>query len=394
MFTVGRRNTTRPVGYYTIITMTAIALMPTLMKVKVNSTVADDFSVGPVYIIILVLTLFIILTLNVPIIIILTTRKCLGRPIRNIHILSLSISDMLVGVNVIPISVILKSIINGEAPSYNECWSRMCLYLTCLIASFFHVLFICIDRCCIIMIKNRTCSRKTRMRFLVTVICSWICAIMCIVVPFVILKNNKHIPYCSISTVFRPGDGITVLRIWSILISNGLLVVFGACIWMIKKIVYVRINSVQPVDEIQNWNACGQSRPTRKVTVINVKPMKIEENIAVCSSQGSTNSKKQQISRSQTSAIKTIMILAISTIVCIVPMNVMVFIEGWYDSSFFSINSRQVIIYIASLNSAINPIIYAFRIYEVRASLQAWKQKMSCCHIYCICHDTAGFNRA
>jgi hypothetical protein len=52
MFTVGRRNTTRPVGYYTIITMTAIALLPTLMNVKVNSTVADDFSVGPVYIII------------------------------------------------------------------------------------------------------------------------------------------------------------------------------------------------------------------------------------------------------------------------------------------------------------------------------------------------------
>ena len=369
--------------------MSAIALMPTLIEAKVNSTIADDFNVGSVYLIILVLTSFIILTLNVPIVIILTTGKCLGRPIRNIHILSLSISDMLVGVNVIPISVILKSIINEEPPSYNECWSLMCLYLTCLLASFFHVLFICIDRCCIIMIKNRTCTRKTRMRFLVIVICSWICAIMCIMVPFVILKNNKNIPYCSISTVFRPGDGITVLRIWSILISNGLLVVFGACIWMIKKIVYVRINSVQPVDEIQNWNTCSQSRPTGKVTVINVKPMKIEENSAVCSSQGSTNSKKQKISRSQSSAIKTIMILAISTIVCIVPMNVMVFIEGWYDSSFFSTNCRHIIIYIASLHSAINPIIYAFRIYEVRASLQAWKHKMSCCHIYCICHETA-----
>lgn len=364
------------------------------MKVKINSTVADDFSVGPVYIIITVLTSLIILTLNVPIVIILTTRKCFGRPIRNIHILSLSISDMLVGVNVIPISVILKSFMNGEPPSYNACWSRLCLYLTCLIASFCHVLFICIDRCCIIMIKNRTCSKKTRMRFLVTVICSWICAIMCIVVPFVILRNNTPIPYCSISTIFRPGDGITVLRIWSLLISNGLLLVFVACIWMIKKIVDVRINSIQPVDEIQHWNTCSQSRPTRKVTMINVKPMTIEENVAVCSSQGPTNSMEQKISRSQTSAIKTIMILAISTIVCMVPMNVLVFIEGWYDSSFFSTNSRQVIIYIASLNSAINPIIYAFRIYEVRAILQVWKQKISCCHIYCICHETARFNRA
>jgi hypothetical protein len=52
------------------------ALLPTLMNVKVNSTVADDFSVGPVYIIIVVLTSFIILTLNVPIVIILTTGKC------------------------------------------------------------------------------------------------------------------------------------------------------------------------------------------------------------------------------------------------------------------------------------------------------------------------------
>ncbi|XP_076079923.1 uncharacterized protein LOC143050206 [Mytilus galloprovincialis] len=347
-----------------------------------------DTNVGAGYTIILVLTSFIILTLNVPIVVLLVAGKFLGKSIRNIHILSLSISDTLVGINVIPISIILKSIVQGNPPSYQECWSRMCLYLTCLIASFFHVLFICLDRCGTILRKSLSSKRNTRLRFCAMVLLSWICAITIIVVPFLVLKNDREIPYCSISTVFNPKQGAIVLRIWSLLFLHGFILAFAACVWMATKIISVGVKVVQPPDTTTEF-----TQTTSNIHIIQVAPMNDihgeERGSSTTQKSTSTTSNPRQIkiSRSQKSAIKTISLLALSMMVCLVPMNIMILVEGFYGFSIFSSNQRHIIIYIASVNSAVNPIIYAFRIHEVRQTIRLLKQKISCCHIYCVYQD-------
>lgn len=341
----------------------------------------------PANVIILTLVSSFTLILNVPIIIILIARKTLGKPLRNIHILSLSITDALVGVNVIPISTILKSFIGGEQPNYETCWSRMCLFLTCFVASVFHVLFICVDRFTILHI-NLTSKRSKNIRLFSETVLSWICALLCIVIPFKKLKYERAIPYCSIATVFAWEDAEAVLKVWSFMFLNGILIVCIACILMVRKIALLdgHISSTEST-------RVGQQTDPYNIKVINVTPIGVhnagpssEPSQLTCSMKRH-KSKTRNISKSQRNAIKTIIIMASSMTICLLPMNIMLFIEGWNGFQYFTTKQRHLIVYAATLNSAINPFIYAFRIHEVRETLRILKNKIQCCHIYCYFHE-------
>lgn len=333
-----------------------------------------------------------ILFLNLFIVFILVARKIVGKPIRNIHILSLSITDTLVGVNVIPISMTVKGMTGGHIIlDYDMCWLRMSLYTTCLVASYFHVLFICVDRCTLLSNCYNPSVKNARLRFCTEIILSWLCAAMCVLLPFHILKRERSIPFCSLATVFTDRDGRSLLKIWSVLFLCGILIVIGSCVWMIARIIHnSRRNNVFPERPSQRLTHAT----SKSVQIIYVEPLPRVRKEAVISfvnvgttSNNTINYVHQRVTRSQRAAIKTITIMAICMIICLIPLNIMFFLEGWKGFSFLTSKQRLLIIYIASLNSAFNPVIYSFRIYEVRETLKLIKEKINCCHVYCYLHE-------
>jgi hypothetical protein len=77
-------------------------------------------------------------------------------------------------------------------------------------------------------------------------------------------------------------------------------------------------------------------------------------------------------SRYQRRVTTTIGIVIMCYMVCMLPMTVTMAIEGWFGSSNVPRNVRPVVWFLASMNSATNPIIYAFRIKELRKCLCDW----------------------
>ena len=270
-------------------------------------------------------------------------------------------------------------------PKYWDCWSKLCLFVTCLVASMFHLLLICLDRCWILYRWKTRTKRYNKLRFCCIVVLTWTLSILVIVTPFVAFRHPRNLDFCSITTVFRMRDVKTALKIWSMLFASGITIVMGSCVWMS---VYIYFHQKPKLNLNSTETTSPDSKPSSskipKIKIIKVHPASSNTTDSATTSNGYSNCLANKISKTHKKAVVTISILASCLLVCLTPMLLMCSLDGWLgaENYVFSTEGRHFVVFIASINSAINPLIYAFRVVEVREILKEWKERIQCCHCY------------
>lgn len=205
-----------------------------------------DFEEASVLIqVFLISTTILILVLNIPVVFMVLVGKCFFKKrIRHVHILSLSISDLLTGIAIIPVALTF-TMENGHL-SYYSCFARLCFLVTSWTASVYHVGFICLDR---IFILYSYCIRQSaqrdQVRFVSIVALTWILAVITIVLPFIQHRHESVLPHCALNALFED-HGKYLMKIWSILFLFGVVTISGVCLFMIRLILLNKNNQVQP----------------------------------------------------------------------------------------------------------------------------------------------------
>nr|XP_034330525.1 oxytocin receptor-like [Crassostrea gigas] len=230
----------------------------------------------------------VVFLLNLPVIIILISGRCMGRKIRNVHILSLSITDCMVSVSSVFLFYALRVTdgINDPKPplQYARCWVALGVYLLTIVASLLHLCFICADP-----------------------------------------RNGQK----DVFTVSKP------------------------------RVIFVRPRSV-----VQEGNHAPSKpdKPTRvKLNRLSLRTVKLV---------------------AHRKAVVTLLILAGCLLFCLSPLCAVNFLMGWSHTFPKNARSQDAIYFVcvlSSLNSACNPLVYAFRVNEVRHNLRALKKKLTCC---------------
>jgi len=398
-----------------------------------NESISDE-TASPFLSIMVGVTTAITFLLNLPVIIIMISRQCRRKKVTNIHILSLSISDLLTSVNVIPIYLSYT----GRFVSYDDCFNRIVVFLVCLIASVIHLCFICSDRCWILSRwRAPTSMRNSRLRFWVIIAAAWIISPIAVGIPFVINRKQIELSYCSFSTLFE-NRGTTMLKWWSLLLLGVTVFICGSCAWMIwklytfsgdlnrrtTKVTRIQVLPMPSSSDPQPGSSRTSSLPRSnddkakrlRYISLNAKEkhtnhLKFQNGIekrnyennyqqwrnlrvpATCVDTLKTNPQryldtskslilKPNVSRMSPKrhrqAVVTILIMVSLYIVSFTPFIVMIlFLEGWRE---FIIprQFRHIAVYFTCINSAFNPVIYAFRIPEVRGCIRFWKERIIC----------------
>lgn len=158
---------------------------------------------------------------------------CNKRRLRNVsastHILSLSVTDLQVGLSSVLIS--MSYVFKETFVSYDICAFMFYYYLTSQFASMYHTFAICAHRCFTIFSRLRastTDSRKvTRSCMLVQIVIIWLIAAALSSIPFVLYRRvDSELPLCSLNTLF--GDGY-----------EGMLTISGLCLFVPQVVVSV-----------------------------------------------------------------------------------------------------------------------------------------------------------
>lgn len=312
----------------------------------------------------------------------------MGRKIRNVHILSLSITDCMVSTSSVLLFFSLR--LTGEANNsktsvpYTRCWFALNLYLSCVVASVLHLCFICADRWWILT-KNYSSERTKRVcRFWVIVIATWVTSIMIVFIPFTVLRREHTITTCSISELFLQDAAHKIFQTWAVLLFLGLFFIISSCGWMLHRILNVQRTVVNPTSNTENnvftvsaprvifvESRCNQQRKECKRVTTSQQPYRI-------------NAKRLSVRTvklvSHRKAVVTLLILAGCLLFSLSPLCAMCFLMGWRHT--LEGGNKDVVYFVcvmSTLNSAFNPLVYAFRVNEVRQNIRALKEKLTCC---------------
>ena len=350
-----------------------------------------------------VTTTLVIFLLNFPVIIILLSGRCMGRRIRNVHILSLSITDCLVSVSSLFLFHALRvtdGISDPPPPlQYARCWLALSVYLCCTVASLLHLCFICADRWWILT-KNYSSERTKRVfRFWMIVLATWGCSFTIVFVPFTVLRRDHAITICTIPQLFLDFGAHIIFRTWGLLLFLGLFFIIASCGWMLFRILNLQKAMIHP-SQSKGDNAFTISKP--RVILVKPKSDQPDDDKVPTTSQKTnvprTSHKPNTVNVKQLSlgtiklvshrrAVVTLLILAGCLLFCLSPLCAVCFLMGWKEKS-VAINQDAIyfVCVVSSLNSAFNPLVYAFRVNEVRHNIRALKKKLSCCFCSLLWH--------
>jgi hypothetical protein len=281
----------------------------------------------------------------------------------NFQIMSLIITDFMVGVSLLPTQI---TYFLGHHSDF-DCSVRCAVFMIAYMASLLHVCVICLDRWWIIYF-NKTQKRKQLFpRCLFLLFGTWVAAFLIEFIPFVLWREENS-TVCSIANVF--GDyyneafGYQVCT--HIAVISCITVFYGLIIGFIlnkrKRLNPAHgrnsdINSVSSrISPLETSTAKRKSMPS----------MKSQQDI---SRNGAEVSHQSKYDSRQNKAIQTMGFIIGSHLLCVGPLISMLMMEIFGNLERTSVSWHHVVIYIACLGSAINPILYAFRIPEVNKAM-------------------------
>lgn len=308
---------------------------------------------------------FLMSALNLPVILIIIVGIYNGKVVRNMHILSLSISDFAVGISYVPAPNLL-------------CYHRLSLYLICLSASSIHIVLICFDRVWVIF-RNRPVynGRQAKIRFVIIVVTTWILAFVSFFIPIRLSKVKDLEPnYCAISTVFQK-DGEFIGMSIAIHFTSYIFLVLISNVWAIVLLIVRRrrlifaevprseIPSVSRITDDLNVQTSSFScrRGNGQLNTMNEIDNDYNGGIP-------KNTKVRTSVHSK--GVRTISVIASAYTICTLPILCIVYTDLLQARS-MSLNARRVTSLVSGFNSIFNPIIYAFMIKEIKQNISFCK---------------------
>ena len=330
-------------------------------------------------------TLIIILNGIVLIILAKIGGKKLKKNVHNIQILSLSVSDIMVGVTLIPMQISFYA----EEMTHLQCAVRCGAFLVAFMASMLHVCIICIDRWWVIYFKAQQTQKQFLPRCIVLLTSTWTLAFVIEFIPLVMWRDSiKANVVCSISTIF--GDFFHEAFAYLAITHTSVLICVTVFYCMIILCIVkgrARINAntsrinMSVASSTTTINNGGHNLmfpsparfATRFLTPDLIGRKVSESNRGVSNSDlsipGSNDPRRKSDAR-QRRALKTIgLIITIHTL-CASPLIIMLFIEV-IEAGRVSLTWHHVMFCIACLSCVGNPLLYAFRVPEVRKMVRA-----------------------
>ena len=247
----------------------------------------------------------------------------------SLHILSLCFTDFIVGLSGIPF---IYNYINQQEIDYSVCASIFGTYIICQVVALFHILGFCIYR--VLILKDAQQPPKWKRQYLsYHVPAMWIVIPVFLSLPFILWGQvGETMTFCSVDTLFRPNYNKAMSYI--IAFFWGPVVLTNSFYLYLQIVLLKRIKRINPSTGNIEMSARGYA-----------------------SSQGILI---------QMRTLRTIGLVLLLLDVLTLPLNVAILLEISIDSISLSRKQRLVSTILTYFNSAINPLIYAARIPELR----------------------------
>ena len=293
----------------------------------------DEVANIPVSITICVFTMFIV-AMNIPAALTLIKTKFKQSNIQNMQVLSLSITDILVGISQF---MITYDFIYAQPIAYRSCVARFVLWASCYFNSMTQVFVLCFCRV-YVFFKLRPMihhGRDLAKIIIATFLISMFMMSLPLLLTTIHMDHTKTLKRCTPDLIFHPS-------MWSYIAVayTGIEIMIIVCYLVLVYKLYLhrkKMRKVVPAHTLSNENT----------TDLNVKIM---------------NSREAR-------SIIIIGVIVLMYIICTTPFHIMCIVE-MLKLGRSSRKMRNLFTVLASCNSALNPIVYAFMVPEMKKSIR------------------------
>ncbi|OWF38370.1 Melatonin receptor type 1C [Mizuhopecten yessoensis] len=319
-----------------------------------NSTTSgsdDVCDTAPLWIVICVVTVSTAtILMNIPALLVVMFTKIKSSNFRNLHFLSLSITDTMVAVCMIPI--LWTFMFPANRMTYWQCNGRFMCFGISYINSMSQVTSICVDRLLLLMKPSLRYTANYGRRMFGIILLTLFITSGITITPFVVFATPQDEIICELDNLFTVNIGYFCLYIGVVLWSLQIMIV-GCCLSMVGILQTRRLYR-------------GRYDPgmaMTRVSTVNTVP--------------STSSVKEDQLTLEMRGIITISIIVSLYTVCVTPMHLGFLLQGLSLLRKVDRTTRHVFIVLGCLNSAINPIIYCFRIDEMKTLIKERTEKVA-----------------
>lgn len=245
-----------------------------------------------------------------------------GQTKRYLNILSLSVTDMMVGITMVPLVDTYWN--SNQHFSYYECWFRFVSYSIAFTVSILHIFGICFQH---VLVLYEKMSRTNSYRNNVTIILSiWCVGILITVIEFTLWSPNRDLTKCSIDNLL----GSHIDKILFIISLIWFIIQLGVLLCMLIMFIFVYKYKKYSV-------RAGIRRASAK-----------DCNICL-----------------------TTLLLAGIVLVFDWPFTIVLICEGVDSKVWSSRDTRTISMLFSGINSTMNPVIHVFRTKRIRKRINA-----------------------
>lgn len=137
--------------------------------------------------------------LNIPAVLMVVLIILRKKAIKNIHILSLGITDACIGISCYLMAETYLH--TGKEFSFYDCWIRYFIFSIVYVASMLHVLGICVQRVILLSSSIQPIQYQDNIFQWNVIIISWILSFVLNSVPFIMTSNARRFSICSIDSL-------------------------------------------------------------------------------------------------------------------------------------------------------------------------------------------------
>ncbi|XP_060078889.1 octopamine receptor beta-1R-like [Ylistrum balloti] len=321
----------------------------------INSTFPNstyDVDTAPTWVIVSVFTVSTAtILLNIPAMLVVMATKIKNSNFRNMHLLSLSITDTAVAICMFPI--LWTYMFPDGHMSFWMCNSCFMCFGISYLNSMSQVTTICVHRLLLLLRPSMRCTVNYGRRMFGIILLTLFITSAITITPFVVFATPEERIICELDNLFSVNLGYFCLYV-GILCWSLQIMIIGCCLSMVAILQMRRLYR-------------GRYDPgttMTSVSTINTVP------------SSTRNVKEDQQLTLEMRGIITISIIVSLYTICVTPLHLGFLLQGLSLLGKIGRTPRHVFIILGCLNSAINPIIYCFRVNEMKNWIKESSQKV------------------
>ncbi|XP_069106980.1 adenosine receptor A2b-like [Argopecten irradians] len=282
---------------------------------------------------------------------------------RNIHLLILGLTDLLVGLSLFPI--LITFVDPNNKITHMSCFFRMYFFALIYFNSLGQVCVICIDRTFLLARPSwRYTSEYVKRYFRMLSSMFLFIFISLTLIYFILGFPKNHKVSCKLESIFCD-------RLRHFTAATGLFATFIEClivICCIAMIIVLQSHSRKfrtQVGPTNNIDTTATGTTNARLDPSRASNLRSSEQ----NNQQRTRLQGSQADRMRSKSTLTIILIIINFFICVTPLNLGLLTHGLHLFEPTRRTTRHVMMAFTSVNSLINPFIYCFRSPDIRVTL-------------------------